>query len=83
MSPQEFCYWLQGYAEIHGGPITAEQWLVIKDHLQEVFHKTTPNRQSNPISPGIPKPFPYEPNPLDKQRITESWPNWPQPLVTC
>lgn len=45
MTPEQFCYWLQGYTEVHGGTPTEQQWRVIKDHLQEVFHKKTPNYQ--------------------------------------
>lgn len=47
MTPEQFCYWLQGFAEITGAnqPPTAEQWKVINDHLQAVFKKVTPPRQ--------------------------------------
>ena len=42
MTPQEFCYWLQGFAELGGDAPTAEQWSAIKDHLQLTFVKVTP-----------------------------------------
>lgn len=45
MTPEQFCYWLQGYAEItnsYQGP-NPQQWQIINDHLKEVFKKVTPN----------------------------------------
>ncbi len=46
MTPEQFCYWLQGYAEINGRLPNQEEWAVIKDHLEAVFNKVTPNRGS-------------------------------------
>lgn len=39
MTPQEFCYWLQGYFELTGhiGRLQAEQVESIKRHLAMVF----------------------------------------------
>ena len=42
MTAEQFVYWLQGSAELHGTAPTDEQWQVIKDHLQAVFVKVTP-----------------------------------------
>lgn len=53
MNSEQFSYWLQGYAEICGTEPTAEQWQIIKDHLQTVFKKVTPQR-GVPITDGIP-----------------------------
>jgi hypothetical protein len=45
LSPESFSYWLQGYFEIsNSNELTPQQVQIIKDHLQEVFHKVTPNR---------------------------------------
>lgn len=45
MTEQNFCYWLHGYTEIGGGKRpTEKEWLIIKDHLDLVFNKVTPNR---------------------------------------
>jgi hypothetical protein len=44
VSPQDFAYWLQGYAEFHEGLPSEKQWQMIKDHLQTVFNKVTPDR---------------------------------------
>lgn len=49
MNEQTFCFWLQGFVELTesdgGSPhISEKQWLVIKDHLQLVFDKKTPDR---------------------------------------
>ncbi len=46
MSPENFCYWLQGYNELSGGrPIDTVGWKVLQDHLALVFNKVTPKRQ--------------------------------------
>ena len=38
----EFCYWLQGYFEVSGkAEITEGQAIMIKEHLQLVFTKST------------------------------------------
>ena len=42
MTPQDFCYWLQGHFELNGPNITPEQAKIIQDHLQLVFNKQTP-----------------------------------------
>ena len=43
MTPEQFCYWMQGFVELSGGfPPTTEQWHSISEHLQTVFKKETP-----------------------------------------
>jgi hypothetical protein len=43
MSPEQFAYWLQGFAELtDGAQPTAEQWKSINEHLKTVFVKVTP-----------------------------------------
>ena len=54
MTPEQFAYWLQGYAEISGKQPTESEWQVIKDHLQTVFNKVTPDRLTWP--PSAPQP---------------------------
>lgn len=44
MTAEQFAYWLQGFAEIQRTPPTGEQWFIIKDHLDLVFNKVTPDR---------------------------------------
>lgn len=44
MNEKEFCYWLQGYVEINGSVPSEKEWQIIKDHLQLVFNKVTPDR---------------------------------------
>lgn len=44
MSPNHFLYWLKGYVDIGGGTPNLVQWEIIKDHLQLVFEKVTPDR---------------------------------------
>lgn len=46
MTPEQFAYWLQGFAEMSAEtPPTPEQWECIKAHLGSVFKKTTPTYQ--------------------------------------
>lgn len=42
MTHEQFCYWLQGRAELDTAPPTTEQWKSICEHLQTVFVKVTP-----------------------------------------
>jgi hypothetical protein len=46
MEPLQFCYWLQGFAEVGSLPPNSQQWEIIKDHLQLVFDKKTPEYKS-------------------------------------
>jgi hypothetical protein len=43
MTPEQFAYWLQGYAELTPNtPPNTEQWKNIRERLATVFHKVTP-----------------------------------------
>lgn len=50
MTPEQFCYWLQGYFEINRAnpqktKLNEQQIEIINDHLNLVFNKQTPVRQ--------------------------------------
>ena len=47
MTPEQFCYWLQGFAEIHQDQPNGQEWLIIMDHLAQVFRKETPERKKS------------------------------------
>lgn len=48
MTTKQFAYWLQGFFEINDPQtINKEQTQIIKDHLNLVFDKVTPNRNLN------------------------------------
>lgn len=49
MTPDQFCYWLQGYAEITRDAPNETQWQIITDHLDLVFTKVTPQRAPRPV----------------------------------
>lgn len=56
MTPESFCYWLQGFVELTNSDkdavLDAPEWKMIKEHLKEVLHKVTPpfqNPQYNPL----------------------------------
>lgn len=43
MTPENFCYWLQGRVELQPDKtITQQEWQIIQDHLKLVFEKKTP-----------------------------------------
>lgn len=42
MTPENFCYWLQGFSELNGQAPTEDQWKSITEHLGLVFKKVTP-----------------------------------------
>jgi hypothetical protein len=53
MTADQFADWLQGFAELNAEPPSAEQWQSIRDHLNVVSTKATPNRSyKNPINDG-------------------------------
>lgn len=65
MTEQQFCYWLQGFAELSPStPPTPEQWKSIREHLATCFLKVTP-------AVGIPTP-PVPFNPADYFRDQRS-----------
>lgn len=41
MQPRDFCYWLQGFAELTPEAPSQEQWDLIREHLGLVFKKVT------------------------------------------
>lgn len=53
MNAVNFCYWLQGFAELTPETPTAEQWKSIKEHLALVFTKVTPKAPGNDGAPSI------------------------------
>jgi len=44
MTPEQFCYWLQGFFEMTGdkAKLSPEQVKMVRDHLAIVFKKVTP-----------------------------------------
>lgn len=44
MTPEQFCYWLQGLLECKsdGDHLTPVETLTVRDHLATVFGKVTP-----------------------------------------
>lgn len=79
MTPEQFCYWLQGFAEITAATNqapTAEQWKVINDHLQTVFKKVTPEYKPNLLQDA----FKQLEKDNDKREV---WPHRDPWKVTC
>ena len=42
MTPEQFCYWLQGKLESTQSSISQQEANMIRDHLNTVFKKETP-----------------------------------------
>jgi len=55
MTPEQFCYWLQGFAELNEARPSQEQWNSINEHLKTVFTKVTPETK-------VPQGLPFEMN---------------------
>lgn len=61
MSPENFCYWLQGWFELnktidHRQGATPETLKMIEDHLALVLKKETPARNV-PVGPMVQPPW--------------------------
>ena len=64
MTPENFCYWLQGRAELQpDNPPDAEEWAQIVEHLALVFTKVT----SQPVSV-LPEPI----GPSEYEKLIET-----------
>lgn len=73
MTPEQFAYWLQGFAEVSDRSPNVHEWKIIKDHLATVFKKVTPTYPPGvlvprdiftpPYNPGSPFP-PYDGRPV-------------------
>lgn len=74
MTPQDFCYWLQGFFELStdGITVTPEQVLIIKDHLKLVFDKQTPDRNAT-------QPFDYDKLKKELEELVKKQPQIPTP----
>jgi hypothetical protein len=60
VTPEQFAYWLQGYAEMGGPAPSEEQWAMIKAHLALVFDKQV--KISLPsMEPAKYPPIPFSP----------------------
>ncbi len=58
MTPEQFCYWLQGKLEGRNPEDIAivEEIKMIQDHLKTVFDKKTPPYVPAPTTPYVPPP---------------------------
>lgn len=89
MTPEQFCYWLQGFGELSADPPTPEQWQSIKEHLGTVFKKVTPVAPGQRGSDwgGVPGPAPYVGplGPVFPQQAPPQPPAYPgqPPVITC
>lgn len=56
MTPESFCYWLQGFFEMHEGKVklSSKQIRMIRDHLDLVFEKGGSTGEPNSVPEGQP-----------------------------
>jgi len=71
MTTEQFTYWLKGFMELNEtNTLTEKQYQIVKDHLDLVFDKKTPNRDLDVKLPSLtPTPWP-NPNPTNPYDIT-------------
>lgn len=82
MTPEQFCYWLQGFCELNPCPPNDAQWQAIRDHLQTVFAKVTPTLNEEILRELAKKRFSGD----DKRYVSPSIVphDWQKPVtVTC
>lgn len=71
MTPQDFCYWLQGFFEMtETDSLSPVQTEILRDHLKLVFEKKTPDRLLDSLRDigGPRQPIPPSPQEAEKQR---------------
>ena len=79
MSPENFAYWIQGWFEIgkiieRGDGASLDELQEIKNHLDLVFKKVTPDRKYCAQKGETYKPLMVEPNLLCENRGEPLWP---------
>jgi hypothetical protein len=70
MTPENFCYWLQGKAELHPNAPTKEQWQSILEHLDLVMTKVTPPVQYDNVFPSFFEDDYIDFNQIDPLKLT-------------
>lgn len=93
MTPENFCYWIQGMIELRedNNGLTIRQVQIIEDHLALVFDKVTPDRSK----PDVPTPTGAIKDYLDPDNIekvikdldeleeeSKKWPWLDNPLIS-
>lgn len=94
MTPEQFAYWFQGFAELSPTPPTPEQWQSIREHVATVFKKVTPP-VADPAEQLKPTPIPISDIAKHFERIAKErrdkercqpWPGVPfdgRPVLFC
>jgi hypothetical protein len=80
MTPENFCYWLQGSIELNGAKgFTKEQVEVIAEHLKLVFEKKTPDIDLR-MNPDFPH-WPADQTSPELKKMLEDWTKTNKPVV--
>lgn len=88
MTPEQFCYWLNGFGELTTEAPTAEQWKAIKEHLETVFKKITPAAPGsvdplNEYARKAQRDVLRQADPLAPYRANPNYSGIGYPVVTC
>lgn len=83
MTPEQFAYWFQGFAELSDVPPNQNQWDAMREHVATVFKKVTPPVQIN-VAPAGPQIRPSIADAIRKWNESGS-PTYPfaDPRITC
>lgn len=85
MDPTSFCYWLKGFFEISDAKeLTQKQVQIVRDHLDLVFNKVTPNRNTDEVIEEFLKISPQEKQELmfNPKHLINIQPNEPGKLCS-
>lgn len=82
MTPEQFCYWLQGRAELDSNPPTPEQWQSIREHLATVFVKVTPPMPRVPVPPP-PADYTRTAQAFQPRHTGTGYPDFPPGTIIC
>lgn len=87
MTPEQFAYWLQGFAELTPDAPSAAQWQAIRDHLALVFEKKTPTSPSLTFPANVRRPLndgtPADQLPTEVRDWLQRNHMHPNPTITC
>jgi len=87
MTPEQFAYWMQGFAELTPDAPSAAQWQAIRDHLALVFEKKTPTSPSLTFPANVRRPLndgtPADQLPTEVRDWMQRNRMHPNPTITC
>lgn len=84
MTPEQFAYWFQGFAELSPTPPTQEQWDSMRAHVATVFMKVTPEVHKQVPSIDLSRTKLVDMEEAIRKAVRDSqYPATQMPRVTC